>query len=575
MNTTITLKEYLNKGKTFVIPDYQRGYVWSKSKTGADDDSVTNLMSDLIKRYKNNMTVFLQGFTVTEGENTIELIDGQQRTTFLYLLLTVLGFTGRFEIRYDIRNESGIFLKKLTTQNVNQYFESMPDKQKEEIQDIFFFKKSLFLINKQLEDSKISKSDFGSFLNFLLKNVKFLYIDIDVEYAKNVFTMMNGSKAEMLTEEIVKAELLRLASLGKKGQTMQEEWENQFLRSRYAREWDKWLHWWNIDDVRMIFRTNRLMGLLLISTWKDGNNKGEYSYEAYKNKFLAKEISKEAKDLFDKLRRLQKHFEDAYYNPISRNQIGAILRLMDKESQDAFIREYFINRKINLDYYYRCVFLEMTHKEIIEYNSEKLQTKFNSMLQRISNDLLYDSNDKEIAFRLLLKINIDEDNKQNGGKGRNFDFAIWDNGVRSLEHIFPKSRISHECIEQTENGERKYLLGGDNKIHNESDYYWNKRSDIHKENGEGLTTEHSIGNLALLYLNDNSQFSNNSFEEKKNNFFNKDVNEYFKSRHLLHTIYLFAKSKWSVSDIAENKENIIKDFKNYYKDIIANNYEQD
>lgn len=572
MNTTITLQDYLNKGKTFVIPDYQRGYVWGKSRPGTEDDSVTNLMCDLIKRYQAKTTVFLQGFTVSEGEGTIELIDGQQRTTCLYLLLSILDYKGKFDIKYNIREESGEFLRTLNAQNISAYFECLPNKKEEKIQDVFFFKKSIYLINLQLVKNQIDKVDF---LEYLLKNVKFLYIDIDMEFATNVFTMMNGSKAEMLTEEIVKAELLRLASLSKNEQTIQEEWENHFLRSRYAREWDKWLHWWNIDDVKKIFRTNRIMGLLLISTWKNNETKGEFSYEAFKNKFLQKETPKEAKDLFDKLRRLQKHFEDAYNNPISRNKIGAILRIIDKDSQEAFIQEYFVRRNIDLDFYYRCVFLEMTHKEIMENDIEKLQTKYQSMLQRISNDLLYDSNDKEAAFRLLLRINIDEDNKQNGGKGRNFDFAIWDNGVRSLEHIYAKSRISHEITEMTENGEITYLLGGDNEKHEESNYYWNKREEIHKANGEGATTEHCIGNLALLYRGDNSQFSNNSFEVKKNYFFNKEVNEYFKSRHLLHTIYLFAKSQWTVEDIAENKEKVIKDFENYYKGIIKEYEKQD
>ena len=31
MNSIITLNDYLNKGKEFFIPDYQRGYVWGKS----------------------------------------------------------------------------------------------------------------------------------------------------------------------------------------------------------------------------------------------------------------------------------------------------------------------------------------------------------------------------------------------------------------------------------------------------------------------------------------------------------------------------------------------------------------
>ena len=34
MNATITLREYLEKKKCFIIPDYQRGYVWGKNKPG-------------------------------------------------------------------------------------------------------------------------------------------------------------------------------------------------------------------------------------------------------------------------------------------------------------------------------------------------------------------------------------------------------------------------------------------------------------------------------------------------------------------------------------------------------------
>ena len=35
------------------------------------------------------------------------------------------------------------------------------------------------------------------------------------------------------------------------------------LRNKYAREWDKWLYWWNKEDVRDFFNINTPMGLLL------------------------------------------------------------------------------------------------------------------------------------------------------------------------------------------------------------------------------------------------------------------------------------------------------------------------
>lgn len=35
MNATITLRDYIKKGKVFSIPNYQRGYVWGKKTSKA------------------------------------------------------------------------------------------------------------------------------------------------------------------------------------------------------------------------------------------------------------------------------------------------------------------------------------------------------------------------------------------------------------------------------------------------------------------------------------------------------------------------------------------------------------
>ena len=57
-------------------------------------------------------------------------------------------------------------------------------------------------------------------------------------------------------------------------------------------------------------------------------------------------------------------------------------------------------------------------------------------------------------------------------------------------------------------------------------------------------------------------------EEKKGIFFQRpDANkktEIFKSRHLLHTIYKFANSKWGGEDIAKNKFETLKELEKYY-----------
>ena len=147
--TTISLKEYiglLGEDGKFVIPDYQRGYVWGKRPKGGKDekgfkeDAVTHLVNFLIDAYseykdKSNksITVFLQGITVHEDSNhNIVLVDGQQRTTFFYLLLRYLNYQGQLQIQYTIRKESNKFLEDLDIDNT-------VEKEDAYYQDIFFF----------------------------------------------------------------------------------------------------------------------------------------------------------------------------------------------------------------------------------------------------------------------------------------------------------------------------------------------------------------------------------------------------------------------------------------------------
>ncbi len=74
----------------------------------------------------------------------------------------------------------------------------------------------------------------------------------------------------------------------------------------------------------------------------------------------------------------------------------------------------------------------------------------------------------------------------------------------------------------------------------------------------------------LLYKDDNSSFNDSSFEEKKSMFFmvpddnDKKKKTMFKSRHLLHTIYKFAQSEWKGKQIAQNKYQTLKEYREYY-----------
>jgi hypothetical protein len=200
-------------------------------------------------------------------------------------------------------------------------------------------------------------------------------------------------------------------------------------------------------------------------------------------------------------------------------------------------------------------FIGMTHDEIVQKNKEKFSENFRQSLEWLSDDMLYTVDEcKEFAFRLLLRLNIDQDIRQ----CRKFNFDICNKNARSLEHIYPKSKVAHK-------GEDGKMYNGNNYIINDSLTNYLLREDIVTEDRSTQTTEHSIGNLVLLYKNENSQFNDNDFVNKKKMFFNPNKKELFKSRHLLHTICVFAeKDMWNGKTIAQNKQDIIRQFKEDY-----------
>ncbi len=151
-----TIKEYFypdNGHITFVVPNYQRGYKWSVRLTD-EQTSVEYLMDSLLDASKTpERQYFLQGVTVVEDGGNIILIDGQQRTTTLYLLLWCLGLnyiTGTKEITFDysIRTKSRDFINSL-----KEGHEHIESDHKDDVQDIFYFKEAILQIQEKNKKS--------------------------------------------------------------------------------------------------------------------------------------------------------------------------------------------------------------------------------------------------------------------------------------------------------------------------------------------------------------------------------------------------------------------------------------
>lgn len=573
-----TIRQFLfpEREKEFVIPNYQRGYKWAVKENGYS--AVEKLCDDLINANKEQK-YFLQGVTVTEENNKVILIDGQQRTTTLYMILWYLRELNDLKLTYDIRQSSKEFIHNLKNQEIKTFNTSDEDSQ-----DVYYFKKAIEQI-----DEKLKEKQSVEFTNFLLDKVTILYIVIAPDKATKTFTMMNGSKATMLQEELVKAEMLRKVSLPDKidktistsvDENLAElkeiiaiDWETNAIRSRYAREWDKWLYWWNRKDVQKFFGTKNPLGHLLKfhikknkekNTDKVGNKKlfDVFRESLYENGENEKQMTKL---IFKELRDLQKSFEDIFTIPKVHNYLKMSL-ICYSDNDDKFdVIKYFIDQKSNIEAlsdYAKWSLVGATHLEITDpEKSSSGKTKESRALEALENLskplLYYDTDAKPLAFKQLLRLNVEEDNKFN----RKFDFNIW--GSKSLEHIHPKSKVYHKVEFTQEDGIVKQLFkngnGEDLGEVEPTGTEWLNR-DVMDEN----CSEHCIGNLVLLYGSNNSTFGAKSFAQKKDTYFNIDPKTPFESRHLLHTISVFSKTKWDNDEIRDERKKFILRFKKDY-----------
>lgn len=609
MNTgKISLGEYI-KDRTIRIPCYQRGYIWGKNHSDSSeskDDSVTFMLKTLLNGFnegKNVKDIFVQGITVVESNEGKEftVIDGQQRSTFFYLLLKTLGESAPFTIEYDsscrrdnsdsdnVEDSPALWLKMFNIES------DVEEDRNEPTQDVYFFKKTVRLVKEHFDDKENEVKE--QFITYILKHVYFLLIPISKELAVSTFTMMNGNKAIMQDYELIKADLLRRASLGTGGYSSEQasEWDNISLRSRYAHEWDRWLHWWNQEEVRLMFNCANPMGWLLKTVFNvnkfSGNLYGDYERyikdkeEKYKKQINGKHIpperieAKVAKDLFAVLRSCQHAFETAYANPMKYNQVGIIMLFMRDDERIKFIKDNFVankNQLDNLKLCYNLLLMGYTYKEITQADGELDGQNIDNFRANLVMGEVYGVCN-ELAYQYLLVRNMERDTEL----GRKFDFSIWKE--RSLEHVYPKSKVVHETQDGLQRGDGEmiedlHVVDGKLEVKKGKSFNedigtfitqesilgtWKKyvtRDSALEEYASVFVSEHSIGNLLLLYKNENSSFGNKMPEEKRMCYFelNKDV--LFNSRHLLHTVFSFGRfEKFDQSAICENQKDAIED----------------
>ena len=235
----------------FFIPSYQRGYRWTTQQV---KDLLEDIRDFSQQKHQEGKFYCVQPLVVrkmSKGEKEFnslpledewyEVIDGQQRLTTIYLILTfleqvidVLGLpTERYHLKYQRDPDIKDFLKRI----------SKIEKEDEEKIDYFYFTKAYLFIKEWFGDNKQIKSDF---CNTLLKyipnindlkedranNVRFIWYESVDEAPIKVFTRLNIGKISLTNAELIKALFLNRNNFTKEGNAI------RLRQQEIATEWD-------------------------------------------------------------------------------------------------------------------------------------------------------------------------------------------------------------------------------------------------------------------------------------------------------------------------------------------------
>jgi uncharacterized protein with ParB-like and HNH nuclease domain len=515
------------KDRTFIVSNYQRGYKWTHTE-------VLDLLKDIDQFKSSEYQYCLQPLVLKkiEGNNHYELLDGQQRCTTIFIILSIIGSEELpFQIDYQTRSSSRIFLQhigKLPKHQFNiedekamealwtDYKNTFPEN--DNIDNYHFYRAYQVAYN-WLEDK--DKSAQEEFTYKLLNHAFFIWYEIkDREKPEQVFQRFNSGKILLTGAELIKALLVL---------NIQKEL-NFEIRTLQLNEFALQ---WNTIEVRLenaefwgfIYKGKKgfstkidLLFDLHVKKKNIGNSDDHfYAYRRYDEWLRNNEdLSVKWEEVIRIFQKLVDWFGDVQLYHL----IGFLINAEFCKLSD-ILRESE-NRELS-----KSALKEYLKQQIRDKMHKQSSGTDKNFLYALSN-LNYDT-DPYRTRQVLLLFNILTYEALLPGTW--FPFWRFQDEEWSLEHIHPQNPKNFENIDEIKSwlNEQKYLLEKKELLHQEVDQLLETAKSITgriskeildqlKSIGEqiiALLNLHGIGNLALLDKYTNSAIGNKPFLYKR------------------------------------------------------------
>lgn len=189
--------ENVFKGTEYVVPIYQRNYAWTKDEI----EQLLNDINDVPDDFKDKY--YLGSLIVNQlGANVFEVIDGQQRLTTLYLLLSFLNndSVNKSSLRFEARKKSN-----KTLHDIDAIKDTKSELEKGSCYSVEILE-GYSVVRKYFDDKK---EDFISAFKSKLASITIIRTQVPKDIDLNhYFEIMNTRGEQLELHEIVKAKII-------------------------------------------------------------------------------------------------------------------------------------------------------------------------------------------------------------------------------------------------------------------------------------------------------------------------------------------------------------------------------
>ena len=536
------LKKIFSEEFWFIVPQYQRPYVWQ-------EENIQELIDDLYYAFENkqNSEYFLGALVLkrtTEKEfREYEILDGQQRLTTLCMMMAVIrDLIKKPQYKYTLSQmiyQEENELLKVPSRNRIKY--NTRDKVKDFVKDYIIANGSTRkrdLVNYH-EDTNISvsnmakaistmhtifdnKENLEAFAVFLLNNVLFIYVSTDnTEDAFRLFTILNDRGIPLSNADILKS--INIGEIGEEDlDEYSKHWE--YLEEKYHKGFDRFLSF-----VRTILLKNKPSSNLL-----DEYEKNIYQKNILKNGKNTIDFLIELDGIYDKIIDLNdENLSNEYKNLVTIMKLG-----LHSDEWIPTVLSYFLKFEYyNLDEFIKKLEYKFIGDLMSNVSPSKRRENLNNIIKTIeivskeNMDILFENRELFDIDKNIFRKNINGDiygKKYTKYLLLKMEYLMNDNSVYlsnykeiSIEHVLPQNPLKKS--------------------------HW--RRDFTEEQRKLWTNK--LSNLVLISNKKNVKLANLDFKKKKEEYLKNRMDVFNSSK-----IFLDKSSKWDETNL-RNRQNIM------------------